>query len=146
MTIREQIEQISDREIAEALLQSDSEENNDMFGQCRRIVEAYGFGWNNTTREDDCEIFKDFMARFVRVVAMYGLTEIAEMQQREKAEKLLAKLKEATELEEAVKLQLALSVAFDIALFFTSLGQTAKIPQERLISLAEKIVERVRNA
>ena len=146
MSIREQIEQISDREIAEALLQSDGEENNDLFCQCRRIVEAYGFGWNDTTREDDCEIFKDFTGRFVRVAAMYSLAEIAEMQQREKVEKLLAKLKEAVELEEAVKLQLVLSVAFDTALFFTSVGQTAEIPLERLTSFAEKIVERVRNA
>lgn len=129
MSIREQIEQISDKEIAEALLQSDSEESNDLFRQCRRIVEAYGFGWNETTREDDCEIFKDFIDRFVRVVAMYSLAEIAEMQQREKA----------------ANMHLVMGIACDIAILFTSLGQTTEIPSERLISFAEKIVERVRN-
>lgn len=131
MSVEERIEQVSNKEIAEALLLA--AENGELKNSIDAgvvIVKAYGLDWTETGSKQDCKVIKDFFGRFAYVTAMYGLAEIAEMQQREKVEKM----------------QLVLGIACDIAILFTSLGETTEIPSERLISFAEKIVERVQNA
>lgn len=130
MSIEELIEQVSDKEIAEALLQSDSVENDTAFDQSRRIIEAYGFNWRNTTSEDNREIFNDFLGRFARLVAMYSLSEIAETQQREKL----------------AKVQLTQRITADILIWFAYAERMPEITTQSVISLAEKIAERVQNA
>lgn len=129
MTIEERIEQVSNRDIAEALASFDKEEDSATL-ICSHIIEAYGADWKTTTVKEDCEIINDFIGRFVWLFSMHQLHEISEIQQREKMEKM----------------QQVLGIACDIGIFFTSLGETVEIPSERLISFAEKIVERVRNA
>ena len=131
MNIEERVASVSYEEIAEALLLA--VENGKLKNTIDAgviIVKAYGLDWAETESEQDCKVIKDFFGRFAYITAMYGPAKIAEMQQREKAENML----------------LVLGIACDIAILFTSIGQSAEIPSDRLISFAEKIVERVQNA
>lgn len=122
MSIEERIAKVSNKELMDSVNFLIKEGWVEAMPAAECIVRSYGFDYKDTSMAEDDKIVEDFFRRFAHHVTITG------------------------EVEEAVKMQLILGIACDIAILFTSLGETTEIPSERLITFAEKIVERVRNA
>lgn len=122
MNIEECIASVSNKELAESVNYLIRSESVQAMPAVECIVRSYGIDYSNTSMSEDDIVIEDFFRRFAYLVTTRELVE------------------------EDVKLHLVLGIACDIAILFTSLGETTEIPSERLISFAEKLVERVQNA